>query len=153
MDMRNRVTRLRLSRDTCTCSAGASVEQAPSRKPKRERLPKKLKPLGKPEDTQTWARKTGRKRYWQRSGLMAGEQARTEDWKTLSRLATATASLFFSTMPGRTAGITRQSGEKDTRSRWDSPSHTKSANAHGETASHPQSVSLTHSSGLHSESQ
>jgi len=81
MDMRNRVTRLRLSRDTCTCSAGASVEQAPSRKPKRERLPKKLKPLGKPEDTQTWARKTGRKRYWQRSGLMAGKQTRTEDWK------------------------------------------------------------------------
>jgi RNA-directed DNA polymerase len=59
------------------------MEQATNRKPKRERLPKKLKPLGKPEDTQTWARKTGRKRYWQRLGLMAGEQTRTEDWKTL----------------------------------------------------------------------
>jgi RNA-directed DNA polymerase len=39
--------------------------------------------VGKLEDTQTWARKAGRKRYWQRSGLMAGEQTRTEDWKTL----------------------------------------------------------------------
>jgi len=32
------------------------MEQAPSRKPKRERLPKKLKPLGKPEDTCTHRR-------------------------------------------------------------------------------------------------
>ena len=59
------------------------MEQATSRKPKRERLPKKLRPQGKLEDTQTWARNTGRLRYWQRSGLMADESNRTEDWQTL----------------------------------------------------------------------
>ena len=59
------------------------MEQVTSRKRKRERLPKKPRPQGKLEDMQTWARKTGRYRSWQRLGLMADENNRTEDWQTL----------------------------------------------------------------------
>ncbi len=51
MDVRNRVTRLTLSKLS---------EQATNRKLKRERLPKKQMPSGKPKDMLTWARITGR---------------------------------------------------------------------------------------------
>ena len=61
MDVRNRVTRLTLSKLS---------EQATNRKLKRERWPKKPTPSGKPKDMLTWAGCMGRPGYLMSKGLM-----------------------------------------------------------------------------------
>jgi hypothetical protein len=46
------------------------MEQVTSRKPKRERWPKKRMPSGKPKDRPTWAGYTGRPGHSMSKGLM-----------------------------------------------------------------------------------